>query len=160
MAQDETKLQELIAGQREAERRIEEDRVRREQASEALNKAQAEVYKVGGTLARIEQQITHQREMAERLQRARDEAQAALAEIGTHIRGDKARLAALREAIAEAEPKLAELQAGDDARQEALRDAEAKLADWQQRWDAHAREQSEAARAADEIGRASCRERG
>src|SRR5690606_28832113 len=149
MAQDETKLQELIAGQREAERRIEEDRVRREQASEALNKAQAEGYQVGGTLARIEQQITHQREMAERLQRARDEAQAALAEIGTHISGDEARLASLREAIAEAEPKLAELQADDRARQEALRDAEARLADWQQRWDAHAREQSEAARAAD-----------
>jgi len=149
MARDETRLQELIAGQREAERRIEEDRVRREQASEALNKAQAEVYQVGGTLARIEQQITHQREMAERLQRARDEAQAALAEIGTHISGDEARLASLREAIAEAEPKLAELQADDRARQEALRDAEARLADWQQRWDAHAREQSEAARAAD-----------
>ena len=41
-----------------------------------LNAAQAEVYQVGGTLARVEQQIQHQREMAERLHRARDEAQA------------------------------------------------------------------------------------
>ena len=32
---------------------------------------------------------------------------------------------------------------------DALREVEAKLADWQQRWDAHAREQSEATRAAD-----------
>jgi chromosome segregation protein len=149
LAQDETRLQQLIAEQREAERHIESDRVRREEASEALNRAQAGVYQVGGTLARIEQQIAHQREMAQRLQRARDEAQAALAEIGTHISGDEARLGVLRDAIAEAEPQLAQLQAGDQARQDALRDVEAKLTDWQQRWDAHARAQSEAARAGD-----------
>jgi chromosome segregation protein len=149
MARDETKLQQLIAEQREAERRIEEDRARREQSSEALNKAQADVYEVGGTLARIEQQITHQREMADRLQRARDEAQAALAEIGTHISGDEARLGSLRDAIAAAEPELARLQSDDQARQDALREVEARLADWQQRWDAHAREQAEATRAAD-----------
>ncbi len=149
LAQDETKLQQLIAEQREAERRIEDDRVRREEASEALNQAQAEVYQVGGTLARIEQQIAHQREMAQRLQRARDEAQAALAEIGGHISGDEARLAGLREAIAQAEPELARLQAQDQTTQDALREAESRLADWQQRWDAHSRSQSEAARAGD-----------
>ncbi|MFC7301163.1 chromosome segregation protein SMC [Cognatiluteimonas weifangensis] len=149
MAQDETRLQQLVAEQREAERRIEEDRGRREQASEALNRAQAEVYQVGGTLARIEQQIAHQRELAQRLQRAREEAQAQLAEIGTHISGDEARLAALREAVAQAEPELARLQAHDQAAQDALREAEMRLADWQQRWDAHTRAQAEAARAGD-----------
>src|SRR5690606_14796679 len=149
LAQEETRLQQLVAEQREAERTIEQDRVRREEATEALNKAQAEVYQVGGTLARIEQQMTHQRELAERLQRARDEASSALAELGQHISGDEAQLQVLRTSIEEAEPELARLQAGDQARQEALREVEAKLADWQQRWDAHAREQSEAARAGD-----------
>ncbi|MEO6263928.1 MAG: chromosome segregation protein SMC [Luteimonas sp.] len=149
LSQEETKLQQLIAEQREAERQIETDRVRREEATEALNRAQAEVYQVGGTLARIEQQIAHQREMAQRLQRTRDEAQSALAELGSHISGDEARLGVLRSAIAEAEPQLAQLQADDQAKQDALRDAEARLADWQQRWDAHAREQAEAARAGD-----------
>src|SRR3546814_12010591 len=85
--------------------------------------------------------------MAQRLQRAREEAEAALLEIGSHISGDEARLSALREAIAGAEPALQRLQAQDQATQDALRDAEAKLADWQQRWDAHTRAQSEAARA-------------
>ncbi len=149
LSQDETRLQQLIADQREAERQIETDRVNREQASEALNKAQGKVYEVGGALARIEQQIAHQREMAERLQRARDEAQSALSEIGTHISGDEAQLTALRAATAQAEPELAQLQSQDSQRQDALRDAEAKLADWQQRWDTHAREQAEAARAGD-----------
>lgn len=149
LSQEETRLQQLIAEQREAEREIETGRVRREEAMEALNKAQAESYEVGGTLARVEQQIAHQRELSDRLQRARDEAEAALAELGEHIQGDDTRLQSLRAAIAEAEPQLAELQADDGVRQDALRDAESALADWQQRWDAHAREVSEATRAGD-----------
>lgn len=149
LSQEETRLQQLIAEQREAERQIETGRVRREEAVEALNKAQAEGYEVGGNLARIEQQIAHQREMGERLQRARDEAQSALAELGEHIGGDQARLQTLQAAIAEAEPELARLQADDGVRQQALREAEAALADWQQRWDKHAAEASEAARAGD-----------
>ena len=147
--QEETRLQQLIAEQREAERKIETDRVRREEASEALNKAQAQVYQVGGTLARVEQQIAHSREMAQRLQRARDEAQTALSELGSHISGDEARLSSLRDAIAQAEPELERLRADDTSRQDALRDAETALADWQQRWDQHTRAQSEAARAGD-----------
>ncbi|WP_159015713.1 chromosome segregation protein SMC [Cognatiluteimonas profundi] len=149
MSQEETRLQQLIAEQREAERQIETGRVRREEAAQALNKAQAEGYEVGGALARIEQQIAHQREMGQRLQRARDEAQSALAEIASHIDADEAKLAVLRDAVAAAAPQLADLQAGDQAKQEALRDAEARLADWQQRWDTHVRAQSEAARAGD-----------
>jgi chromosome segregation protein len=149
LSQEETRLQQLIAEQREAEREIETGRVRREDAAQALNKAQAEGYEVGGTLARIEQQIAHQREMGQRLQRAREEAQSALSEIGQHIQADETRLGTLRAAIADAEPQLATLQSDDHARQDALRDAEAKLADWQQRWDAHVRAQSEAARAGD-----------
>lgn len=149
LSQDETRLQQLIAEQREAEAGIETGRVRREDAAEALNRAQAASYEVGGTLARVEQQIAHQRDLSARLQRARDEAQSALAELGTHISGDEGRLGELRDAVAAAEPEQARLRADDDARQAALREAEAALSDWQQRWDAHVREQSEAARAGD-----------
>jgi chromosome segregation protein len=149
LSHEETRLQQLIAEQREAEAKIETGRVRREEAAEALNKAQAASYEVGGALARIEQQIAHQRDLAARLQRARDEAQTALAELGAHISGDEARLAHLRDAIAGAEPQLAALKGEDEARQAALREAEAALADWQQRWESHSREQNEAVRAGD-----------
>ncbi|OHE87487.1 MAG: chromosome segregation protein SMC [Lysobacterales bacterium RIFOXYD1_FULL_69_11] len=149
LAQQETRLQQLIAEQREAEREIETGRVKREEAAEALNKAQAESYEVSGALARIEQQIQHQREMSSRLQRARDEAQAALAEIAEHIGSDQSQLDVLQTAVAEAEPRLEMLRETDEARQEALRDAETRLGDWQQRWDEHSRAQSEAVRAAD-----------
>ena len=149
MSQQETRLQQLIAEQREAEREIETGRVARELAAATLNKAQADGYEVGGALARIEQQIQHQREMATRLQRARDEAQTALAEIAAHINNDQARLDVLQVAVDDAEPRLETLREDDIARQAALRETETRLNDWQQRWDEHSRAQSEATRAAD-----------
>ncbi|MDG2518762.1 chromosome segregation protein SMC [Lysobacter soli] len=149
LAQQETRLQQLIAEQREAEREIETGRVKREEAAEALNKAQAASYEVSGTLARIEQQIQHQREMANRLNKARDEAMTALAELGQHMGSDQSKLDVLREAVAEAEPRLEQLREEDVLRQDALREAEAALTDWQQRWEAHSRAQAEASRAAD-----------
>ena len=82
LASEETRLEQLIADQREAERELETGRGRREAASDALNAAQAAVYQVGSTLARVEQQIAHQQELSARLQRAREEAQTALAELG------------------------------------------------------------------------------
>ncbi|MGO1069075.1 chromosome segregation protein SMC [Lysobacter sp. CA199] len=149
LSQQETRLQQLIAEQREAERELETGRVSREEAAEKLNKAQAASYEVGGALARIEQQIQHQREMSSRLLKARDEAMAQLAEIGEHIGSDQSRLDVLLTAVADAEPRIEAMREDDEARQDALREAEAKLGDWQQRWDAHSREQSEAARAAE-----------
>ncbi|MGH8032952.1 MAG: chromosome segregation protein SMC [Luteimonas sp.] len=149
LSQEDTRLQQLIAEQREAEREIETGRVRREQSVEALNTAQAAGYEAGGNLARLEQQITHQRELGERLQRARDEAQSAITELVAHIDDDGARLQALQTAIADTQPRLAGLQADDGLRQDALRDAETALADWQQRWGAHSTAQAEAARAGD-----------
>ncbi len=147
--QDETRLQQIVAEQREAERRIEELRAERETAAEVLNKAQAEGYEVGGTLARIEQQIAHQKDLSQRLQRARQEAEQQLAEIGLHIDTDRDRLDTLQAGISDAEPRLDALREEDEARQQALHDAEAKRADWQQRSDAASRSQAEAARAAE-----------
>ena len=147
LAQEETKLEQIIAGQRQAEREIETGRVRREEAAEALNSAQAAVYQVGGVLARIEQQIQHQRELASRLNQARDEAASSLDELDRHIGDDRLRLETLQLAVEEAQPKLEQLREDDVFKQEALREAEAALADWQQRWEAHGRQAAEASRA-------------
>ena len=149
LAGDETRLEQLVAEQREAERQIETGRGRHQDATDAHNAAQAEVYRVGGVLARVEQQIQHQREMAQRLSQARDEARTALAEVVAHIGGDEAALAALQASLVESEPRLASLREEDGTHQDRLRNVEATLADWQQRWDAHHREQAEAARAGD-----------
>jgi len=146
LTQDETKLQQILADQRAAEAQIETCRVQQHEASEKLGAVQAEGYRVSGELARIEQQITHQRELKQRLETARAEADAAFAQIGEHITGDERQLGELRSAIAEADPKLAAFNAQDNERQEALRAAETALHDWQQRWDTYAKAQAESAR--------------
>ncbi|MBS0212875.1 MAG: chromosome segregation protein SMC [Proteobacteria bacterium] len=149
LAQDETKLQALLADQRQAEAQIETGRADHAQASERMNAAQSAVYRVSGEIARIEQQIQHQREMAQRLAEAHKLAQQALDEVSELIAGDQAQWTQLRAAIAMAEPALAALQQQDAAQQELLRAAETALGDWQQRWDACAKAHAEASRAAD-----------
>ncbi|HQZ31272.1 MAG TPA: chromosome segregation protein SMC [Arenimonas sp.] len=146
LTQDEIRLQALLADQRQAEAQIEACRSQHGEASERLGKAQAEVYRVGGELARIEQQIQHQRELRQRLETARAEADAAFAQVGEHISGDERQLAELHNAIAAADPRLEALRAEDAGRQDGLRAAEAALQDWQQRWDTYAKAQAEAAR--------------
>ncbi len=146
LTQEELKLQQLLADQRAAEAQIETCRVQQGEASEKLGAVQAEGYRVSGELARIEQQITHQRELRQRLETARIEADTAFAQIGEHITGDEVALGTLRSAIAAADPQLTALASEDGQRQEALRVAELALQDWQQRWDAYARAQAESSR--------------
>ncbi len=71
--------------------------------------------------------------MSQRLHKARDETQQALAELGPG--GAEARLSA-REA---ATPQLEALQEENEIKQESLREAEERLASWQQRWEQHTR---------------------
>jgi chromosome segregation protein len=149
LTHDETRLEGFVAEQRNAEAQIELCRTQQGEAGERLNKVQAESYRVGAEIARVEQQIQHQRELGSRLERAREEAETAFAELGAHIAGDEGQFNSLSAAIAQDQPRLDALRADDTQRQEALRAAEAALGDWQQRWDAHARGQSEATRAAE-----------
>ena len=149
LVQDETRLQSLLADQRQAEAQIEAGRAHHAAAGERMNQAQSAVYRVASEIARIEQQIQHQREMIRRLGEAHQVAQAALAEIAELIAGDEAQRLDVRSAIAAAEPVLAELRRQDANQQEALRAAESALAAWQQRQDSCGKAQAEAARAAE-----------
>ncbi len=148
LAQEETTLEGIIAEQRHAESEIETCRVQQGEAGERLQQVQAESYRVGGDIARIEQQIQHQRELIEGLQRARAEADTAFAELGQHIAGDEGQLGELRDALTQDEPTLEALRAQDETKQDALRAAEAALADWQTRWDAYAGTHAEATQTA------------
>ncbi len=149
----EGRLEAVIAEQRAAEAQIELCRVQQGEAQLRLNHTQAESYRIGGEIARIEQQIQHQRELSQRLERARDEARGSLAQLEGHQRGDQAQVNELGASLATAEPLLQSLHGDEQGRLEALRKAEAALVDWQAEWDAHTRIQAEAGRAAD-VGRA------
>ena len=145
----ETAIEKQLAEQRQIEAQLESVRDRHVAASEHLNEVQAEVYKVGSEIARVEQQVRYNKETAERLQRAQGEAEREHVELSAHIATDREQIETLRMALAEGEPKLEALQQLQDDTAEAQRSTEAKLADWQQRWDAYTRTAGESSRAAE-----------
>lgn len=146
LSDSELLLQKTLAEQRHAEAQIETSRGQREQAAESLAKVQAEGYRISAELARIEQQIQHQRELRQRLESARSEADQAFTQIERHLGEDQARHDALQAEIAVLEPRLAAVHGEQEIRLSALRDAEQHLQDWQLRWDACLKAQAEATR--------------
>jgi chromosome segregation protein len=145
----EIEIERQLAGQRQIEAQLESVRERHIGATEHLNEVQAEVYKVGAEIARVEQQVRFNRETADRLQRTQAEAEREHGELSAHIANDREQIETLRMALAEGEPKLEALQQMQDDTAEAARSTEAKLADWQQRWDVYTRTAGESSRAAE-----------
>ncbi|WP_448101830.1 chromosome segregation protein SMC [Luteibacter jiangsuensis] len=145
----ELEIEKHLASQRQVEAQLESVRERHHGASEHLNQVQAEVYKVGAEIARVEQQVRHNRDLSERLTRSRADAEREHEELQGHIAADREQIETLRMALAEGEPKLEALQQIQEETGEAQRATEARLADWQQRWDAHTRGASESSRAAE-----------
>jgi chromosome segregation protein len=145
----EVEIEAHVAGQRQVEAQLEAHREKHHAATEHLNSVQAEVYRVGGEIARVEQQIQHNRELAEQLERARIETHSAHAELSEHIRADTDQIRALQASLADGEPQLATLNATVAETAEQMRAAESRLADWQAQWDAYAKASAEAAQAAE-----------
>jgi chromosome segregation protein len=142
-------IEEQVAAQRRCEADLETGREKHAASSEALNGVQSEVYRIGAEIARVEQQIQHHKEMTEQLQRAREEAERAHAELAAHIADDTKRRDEIGALLAEAEPRMAELRAADEAAADAARIAETRLGEWQSQWDSHAGVSSQATQAAE-----------
>ena len=149
LSRHETDIEKQLADQRHTEAQLETVRERHGDASEHLNQVQADVYKVGAEIARVEQQVRYSRETADRLERASAEAQREHAELAGQLGADREQIEALTQALAEGEPQLETLAQMQDDTGRAQRDSEAKLADWQSRWDVHTRTAGESSRAAE-----------
>lgn len=149
---DELELEKKLAELRRAEHQIELCRQQQGEAQAALSQAQGESYRIGAEIARLEQQIQHQRELLDRLKRAREEAAQSLADLQAHFEEDQVQILSLEQEIAAAEPALSGFADTEQSAIESLRDAEAALADWQQRWEQVGSALSESSRSAD-VGR-------
>ncbi|MDC8015912.1 chromosome segregation protein SMC [Tahibacter soli] len=149
LRQAEVEIERFLADQRQIEAQLEASRERHHAASEHLGAVQGEVYKVGADIARVEQQISHNRELRERLDKSREETERAYRELAEHIAADNEQIETLRGALADGEPKLEALRDVDETTGEALRLAEAQLAEWQTAWDAYSKSSSESMQAAE-----------
>lgn len=149
LSAQETRIEAQLAGQREIEAKLETTRQRHGDASEHLNQVQADVYKVGAEIARVEQQVRYSRETSDRLTRAQADTEREHEALASQIGTDREQVENLALAVAEGEPKLEALQLMQEDTNEAQRSTEAQLADWQSRWDAHTRTAGESNRAAE-----------
>ncbi|HET7269422.1 MAG TPA: chromosome segregation protein SMC [Oleiagrimonas sp.] len=149
LGQAEVGIEKFTAEQRQIEAQLENARNEHQGASEHLNEVQAEVYKVGAEIARVEQQVQHNRDLKERLERSRGEAEREHAELTGHINADREQAETLRAALEEGEPQRETLEQMQAETAEAQQQAESQLADWQTRWDTHARDAAEVSRAAE-----------
>ncbi|TDR37403.1 condensin subunit Smc [Tahibacter aquaticus] len=149
LRQAEVEIEKFVADQRQIEAQLEASRERHHAANEHLGLVQGEVYKVGADIARVEQQIAHNRELRGRLDKSRDETERAYRELAEHIGTDQEQIETLRTALDEGVPKLDALREMDEQTAEVLRDAEARLAEWQTAWDRYSGDSSESGRAAE-----------
>jgi chromosome segregation protein len=149
LASRETGLERLVAEQRQVEAALETVHAGQVESTARFNAVQAQSYTLAGEIARIEQTLAHQRDLAERLARQREETAQALAQVETHIDADQGQIQALTAAIAQATPRLDQARGQATGNDDALARAEAALSDWQARQDAYARAAHEAASAAD-----------
>ena len=143
LQEQQTKVEGVIAEQRGVELNIEKQRQGNTKASEELSTVQAEFYRVGADISRIEQSIKHHRDTQQRqtddLKQVRD----AWQELQQHIEDDKARLEDVTQSIEEKKPILETLQQTQEDSSTRLANADKSMQDWQQTWESFNREEAE-----------------
>ncbi len=146
---EELELEKSLAEQRRVEAELERFRGRQQGATDGFNAAQADVYRVGAEIARIEQQIAHRRELAERLSRSAQEIAVQIAAIASHLESDALQIDELRAALGDAEPQIETARGLVQQGRATQLAAEAAIGDWQARWDEYAKVSGEAAKLAE-----------
>ena len=149
LRETENRLQAALARQRAAEKELEGLRDAQQSARENASKIQAELYDVGSRIARLEQDIEHQRELRKRQETEYEETETRLNELKQHLQLDRAQVEELTGSLARLEPELERLRSAEQAATEELEAAEEAVTDWQQRWEAHQAEEAEAGRQAE-----------
>jgi chromosome segregation protein len=127
LKQTETALEQAVASQREAEKALEQLREKQHNASEHASKVQAELYEVGGEIARLEQAIEHARELRQRQQAEYKETESQLNELKQHLVLDKAQVEQVTQRMAELEPALNAAREQESSARAALDEAETEL---------------------------------
>ncbi len=139
----EKELEAIIAELRASESAIELARGQQTEASEGFAIVQAEFYRIGGEVARIEQTIEHTRETRHQQSRELAEVDKSLEESLAHLRDDTARIAEIAQTLENDQPAFDLLQDSQKHSAELLLRAESELQEWQARNDAFNRRFSE-----------------
>lgn len=128
--------QEKLNTQRSAcDTEIEKLRVEFSQSSDAFNEIQANYYKIGGEVSRLEQAIEHSQQRAQELTKDLQETEHNYTEAEQHLASDRQKVSGWEAELAELKPLLQAAAEADKASTELLQSAEAAMQQWQQSWD-------------------------
>jgi chromosome segregation protein len=105
------------------------------QTSDAFNEIQANFYKIGGEVARLEQAIEHSQQRAQELDKDLQQTEHNFTEAEQHLNADKQKATGWEAEQAELEPLLVTAQQAEKASAELLQTAETTMQQWQQSWD-------------------------
>lgn len=135
LLQRQNALEQAIASQRRAERDLTATREQQRDSSEALNAVQGRYYQLGSDIARIEQQISHHRDLQRRRSEEQNANRKALEELQQNLRQDQEKQAALRQRLQTLEPELAAATADEEQTVASLEACRGDLEAWQKAWE-------------------------
>ncbi len=142
----ETSLQSVLAELRAVETQIDRIRIDQSAKGDALGLIQGRYYEAGAQVTRIEQSITHTRELSQRRQAELAQSEQQLQELSLVDERDRAQLAELAAQLAEMQPQSEAAHALEDSTSQERDHAEQALAQWQQGWDQHSSQLAQAQR--------------
>jgi chromosome segregation protein len=129
------KVDEALAGQRELEKSIDQQREHYNAQREKLSEVQAEFYSVGSEIAKVEQALQHHQELKKQqqaeLERFKDILQSSQQEL---LAGEK-KIAESNDLITQSEEDLLESKQQESLASQSLFDAEKGMNEWQKTWD-------------------------
>jgi len=145
----ETALQEQLAAQRAAESKMEALHQQQSEASERFNEVQGELYAVASDIARLEQDLQHNREMQRRQREEYDEVANALKDLEQHKVLDRTQVEHLLTELTDGAPELNQAEQHEASADAALAETEKAVQAWQEALEAHHASSSETSRKTD-----------
>src|SRR5687767_125688 len=142
LKEKQTEVEAVVARQRSVELDLERKREAQTEANDQMNTVQAEFYRVGAEISRIEQSIQHNKETRQRQVEDLDKVNSSWQQLRQHIEDDSAKLEDVSRTIADKEPAFAALKETQQHSSVRLAQAEQAMAEWQQAWEEFNREEA------------------
>lgn len=144
ISEAETSLQQMIAGQRATESKIEERRQLHSDSNDSFNEIQVQYYSLGAEISRVEQNIKHQQDLRQRQVTDLEQIETALEETTLALSTDRESLEEIQAQLASDKPGLEDLRNKEREISQAFKVSEQAMHDWQSQWDEINRHFSEA----------------
>jgi chromosome segregation protein len=128
-------LDSRLADQRKIEANIESQRLEHNEKMDLFNKVQANYYKVGSEISRLEQSIEYSTEIEVRQKKELEQAIQNSSEIENHISLDKEQIVDIENVLNTLEPSIINANNSESIAKELLNSAEQAIQAWQRKWD-------------------------